>query len=231
MLNVLILEVKSRKDKEKAVILSRFFKTQKGEYGEGDIFLGITVPIQRMIAKKFKDLPLSDIEKLLQSKIHEHRLIALFILILKYKKADSKNQDKIIKIYLKNLNFVNNWDLVDSSAPYLLGAYLLNRKKDLLYKLAKSKDLWKKRIAMMSTYAFIKNHQFIDALKIAEILIKDEHDLIHKAVGWMLREVGNRDLKAEKSFLDKYYKSMSRTMLRYALEKLNPKLKRYYLAK
>lgn len=231
MLNTLMLEVKSKEDKEKAAILRRFFKTQKGEYGEGDVFLGIIVPVQRVLAKKFKDLLLDDVEKLLQSKIHEHRLIALFILILKYKNTDGKAQDKIIKIYLKNLNFINNWDLVDSSAPYLLGSYLLNKKRELLYKLAKSKNLWKRRIAIMSTYAFIKSHQFDDALKIAEILLKDEHDLIHKAVGWMLREVGNRNLEVEKSFLDKHYNLMPRTMLRYAIEKFNPNLKNHYLVK
>ncbi len=229
MLQNLLQETKKLADKERSANLSRFFKTQKGEYGEGDIFLGITLPIQRSLAAKYKALSLQEVEKLLQSKIHEHRLIALFILRLQYVKADATAAEKIIQLYLKNLKFVNNWDLVDSSAPYLLGDYLLGKKRDLLYKLVKSKNLWEKRVAVLSTFAFIKASEFEDALKIAEILLTDKHDLIQKAVGWMLREVGNKDLETEKEFLSRHYKSMPRTMLRYATEKFEPSLKSFYL--
>ncbi|MBI2338315.1 DNA alkylation repair protein [Candidatus Daviesbacteria bacterium] len=231
MLKNLLQEIQICANKEKAKILSIFFQTHKGGYGEGDIFLGITVPVQRSLSRRFKDLPLSGIETLLQSKIHEQRLIALFILIIQYQKADKGIKEKIIRIYLKNLSSINNWDLIDSSAPYLLGNYLLTEKRELLYKLARSKSLWARRVAIMSTYAFIKARQYDDALAVAAMLLAERHDLIHKAVGWMLREIGNRDLKAERLFLDKHYKSMPRTMLRYAIEKFPQDLKKYYLDK
>ncbi|MBI2599600.1 DNA alkylation repair protein [Candidatus Daviesbacteria bacterium] len=155
MLQNILKEIKSKADLKKAKLLSRFFQTGKGEYGEGDKFLGIIVPIQRSIAKKYKDLSFAEIEYLLQSEIHEQRLIALFILRIQYKKADKESKEKIIKLYLKNLKHVNNWDLVDSSAPYLLGDYLLDKKRDILYKLVKSKKLWERRIAVLSTFPFI----------------------------------------------------------------------------
>lgn len=231
MLQKLLQETKSLANKENATLLSSFFKTKKGEYGEGDIFLGIIVPIQRSLASKYKDLPLSDVAKLLQSKIHEQRLIALFILRLQYTKAGVEAKEKIIRAYLRNLKFVNNWDLVDSSAPYLLGEYLKNKNRDLLYKLVESNNLWEKRVAVLSTFAFIKASQFEDGLKIAEILVDDKHDLIQKAVGWMLREIGNKDQEIEIKFLDKYYKIMPRTMLRYAIEKFDKQLREFYLSK
>ena len=229
MLNSLISDLKNLASKEKAIILSRFFKTGKGQYGEGDVFLGIVVPNQRKVAEKYRNLSLKDIQKLLSSKIHEHRLTALFILIHKYKKGDEKTKREIFNFYLKNAKRINNWDLVDLSAPNIIGDYLIKKEKDMLYRFAKSKNIWEKRIAILATYFFIKNYQYKDTLKIAKILLKDSHDLIHKAVGWMLREVGKRNQKAEESFLKKHYKTMPRTALRYAIERFDEKKKRFYM--
>jgi len=215
----------------KAQILSGFFKTGKGQYGEGDVFLGITVPLQRKLAGKYLNLKMSDIQKLLNSKIHEHRLTALFILIAQYQKSNLETKEKIVNFYLKNLKNINNWDLVDLSAPKILGHYLQDKDKSLLYELAKSNNLWKKRISIFTTYTFIKNKQFDNTLKIAELLLNDKHDLIHKAVGWMLREIGKIDQKTEEIFLKKYYKIMPRTMLRYAIEKFPEEKRKYYLKK
>lgn len=223
-------ELLKLKNPQKAQILQRFFKTGKGEYGEGDIFLGIVVPKQREVAKKYQELNLINLQKLLQSKIHEHRLTALFILILKYKKADEKLKKEIFDLYLKNSEKVNNWDLVDLSAPNIIGDYLFDKNKSILYKMAKSNCLWEKRIAVLSTYYFIKNNQFDETLKIAEILIDDKHDLMHKAVGWMLREVGKRDQLKEEEFLERNCKKMPRTMLRYALEKFSQDKRKHYLS-
>jgi len=226
MLNSLKQGLEKLANKEKAVILQRFFKTRKGEYGYGDLFLGITVPEQRRIAKRYSHLSLDDLQNLLSSKIHEYRLVALMILIEKYKKEDKK---EIINFYLRNTKNINNWDLVDLSSHKILGDYLLNKDKNLLYNLAKSNDLWEKRISIISTACFIKNNKFEDTLRISEILLNDKHDLIHKAVGWMLREVGKRNLKIEEDFLKKYYKKMPRTMLRYAIEKFNKNKREFYL--
>ena len=215
----------------KAKILSGFFKTGKGQYGEGDIFLGITVPLQRKLAQKYLTLSQSDIQKLLDSKIHEHRLTALFILIKRYQQSDLKAKKEIVDFYLKNLNNINNWDLIDLSAPKILGDYFQDKDKSVLYKLAQSNNLWKRRISILATYTFIKNKQFDDTLKISELLLGDKQDLIHKAVGWMLREVGKKDQKVEEIFLKKYYKIMPRTMLRYSIERFPEKKRRYYLKK
>lgn len=214
---------------EKAKNLSWFFKTGKGQYGEGDVFLGISVPDQRIVARKYIDLSLQDLEELLSSKFHEHRLVALIILVNKYKKA--KDKKEITDFYLKNTKKVNNWDLVDSSAGYILGDYLLDKDKKILYKLAISDNIWERRIAIIATQGFIRSHKFEDTLRIAEILLSDKHDLIHKAVGWMLREVGNRDLKTELKFLDEHYQKMPRTMLRYAIEKFDKDKREFYMKK
>ena len=234
MLDKLRLDLQKIADPIKAKNYARFFKTGKGEYGEGDNFLGVVVPNQRQIAVKYKDLSLVDLQKLLSSNIHEYRLTALFILVSQYKqfKKDKEKRGVIIKFYLKNTKNINNWDLVDSSAHYILGDYLLDKKdRSILYKLAKSKNLWERRMAIISTFAFIRARQFDNTIKISEILLKDKHDLIHKAVGWMLREVGKRNKKVEEGFLQKYYRQMSRTMLRYAIEKLPENERKRYLDK
>jgi len=222
-----ILEKQS--NPEQAKILMRFFKTGIGEYGEGDEFLGIKVPVSRKIAKQFKELSLSEIQELLDSKVHEERLIGLFILVEQYRKADAEKMQAIYEFYLKNAKRVNNWDLVDLSAEKIMGAYLMDKDKRILFKLAKSKNLWERRIAIMSTFHFIKNGFYDTTFAISDMLLKDEHDLIHKAVGWMLREIGNRNLAEEEKFLKKNYKTMPRTMLRYAIEKFPEKKRQVYL--
>ena len=214
---------------EKARFLSRYFKTGKGEYGHGDAFLGITVPEQRKIAKKFRNTGFDDLEKLLQSNIHEYRFTALEILNFKYEKADNIRKKEIVDFCLKNIKWINNWDLVDTFAPHVFGDFLKDKNKRILYRMARSKNLWERRIAIISTFAFIKNNSFEDSLRISEILLKDKHDLIHKAVGWMLREVGKKDRKIEEEFLKKYYKKMPRTMLRYAIEKFDENKKKFYM--
>ncbi len=217
-------------DPEKAEVLSRFFKTGKGQYGEGDVFLGIVVPKQRAVAKKYAELVLDEIRKLLSSKVHEHRLVALLILVDKYKKADKAGKGEIADFYLQHTSCINNWDHVDLTAPNILGEYLFDKDRSVLYPLARSGNLWERRISIMSTFAFIRKNDFADTLRIAEILLTDRHDLIHKAVGWMLREVGKRDLRVEEDFLNRHYRRMPRTMLRYATEKFDEKRRKFYLA-
>jgi len=225
-------ELKSYSSKERAKNLARFFKTGKGEYGEGDRFIGIVVPNIRIVAKKYEDIPLSQVQILINNNIHEYRLAALLILTYKYIKANSKTKKQIVNFYLKNLRFINNWDLVDLSSPKILGMHYYNNPgREVLYKLARSKNLWEKRIAILSTFEFIRNYSFDDSLNIAEILLNDKHDLIHKAVGWMLREIGKRNEKIEKEFLLKHYKTIPRTMLRYAIEKFDNKSKDFFLKK
>ena len=221
--------IRKEKNDSQAVILQRFFKTGKGEYGEGDVFYGIKVPIQRKIVKAFKDLSLSDIKILINSPIHEERLVAVLILVEQFKTADPKSQKNIYDFYLKNRKRINNWDIIDLSAPNIIGNYLIDKDKSLLYKLAKSNNLWEKRIAVLSNFALIRNNLFDDALRISELLLNDEHDLIHKAVGWMLREIGKRNLNVEELFLKEHYKVMPRTMLRYAIEKFPEKKRKKYL--
>ena len=236
MLSSLKQDLKSLANKEKAILLQRFFKTGKGEYGEGDIFLGIIVPKQRKVAKKYINLSLNDLQVLLNSKIHEERLISLFILVDKYKKAEKENNEKqkqeIFNFYIKNAKNINNWDLVDLSAPNIVGNYLLkkdDKEKQILYKLAKSDNLWEKRISILATFMFIKNNQFQDSINLAEILLKDKHDLIHKAVGWMLRELGKRNEKLLINFLNKHKKEMPRTMLRYSIEKFSNEKRKFFM--
>lgn len=255
---------------EKAKGFLRFFRTGKGQYGEGDKFFGLTTPELKGVVKRYRDLELKEVQKLLQDGYHECRSAALGILKWHYKKADKAGKKKIVYLYLKNTKLVNNWDLVDISAPNILGDYLFSycnsgaccrlvpsdvlvahgelraldgtpsaadtpRKsqslsgKNILYRLARSTNLWEKRIAIIATFAFIHEGQFDDTLAIAEILLNDEHDLIHKAVGWMLREIGKRDLKTEENFLEKYATTMPRTMLRYAIEKFEEEKRQYYL--
>jgi len=190
--------------------------------------LGVTVPTLRVIVKKYsKDISLKDVQKLLNSKIHEYRLTALLILVEKYK----EDKELIYNTYIRNFININNWDLVDLTAPKIMGDFLKDKNRDILYSLATSNNLWEKRISIVATFAFIKDNDFKDTLKISEILLKDEHDLIHKAVGWMLREVGKRNKNLEKEFLDKNYRIMPRTMLRYSIEKFDPKEKEFYMKK
>lgn len=229
MLKSLRTILKKQANQKQAKIYLRFFKIGKGEYGEVDEFLGIKVPVSRKIAKEFKDLALPEIQELLNSKVHEERLIALFILTEQYRKKDFEQKKVIYDFYLKNLKRVNNWDLVDLSAEKIIGAYLFEKDKQILFQLARSKNLWDRRIAIMSTFHFIKNGSYDMTFEIADKLLQDEHDLIHKAVGWMLREIGNRDLKSEEDYLKKYYITMPRTMLRYAIEKFPEKKRQAYL--
>ena len=216
-------------DKEKALFVARYFKTGEGEYGEGDILLGLTVPVMRKIAKKYLSLPLTTVTKLLKSKIHEERFVALEMMVMKYEKGNMGEKKSVVDAYVHNLETVNSWDLVDTSAPYILGDYLLDRSRKILYKLAKSKNIWERRVAIVTTYTFIKAGDFTDTLAIAELLLSDSHDLIHKATGWMLREVGNKSEMELKAFLQKHYKAMPRTMLRYAIEKFPPDVRKKYL--
>lgn len=231
MLNQVRREIQQEGDKKKAQFLGRFFKTGKGEYAEGDVFLGLTVPQSRIIVKKYKDLPLKDCVELLHSPIHEERLIALLIFVSQFTKGDNEGKKKIYDRYLANTKYINNWDLVDLSAGYIVGGYLLERPRGILEKFAKSSDLWEKRIAIIATFAFIKNGEYEWTFKIADILLNDRHDLIHKAVGWMLREVGKRVSEKElEVYLQPRYKTMPRTMLRYAIERfIEEKRKRYLL--
>ncbi|MCF7837740.1 MAG: DNA alkylation repair protein [Candidatus Marinimicrobia bacterium] len=212
-----------------AVVLQRFFKTGPGEYGEGDRFLGIRVPATRRIAREYQDLPTTDVLALIQSEIHEERLLALIILVQKYKEGTPAEQSQIYRIYLDQTRHINNWDLVDASAAHIVGAYLENRSRKPLYKLARSASIWERRIAIMSTFHFIKNDEYDETLTMAETLVSDKEDLIHKAVGWMLREVGKRDKNTEEAFLKKHYRNMPRTMLRYAIEQFPEDTRQQYL--
>jgi len=221
-------ELKNKGNAQKAKILQRFFKTGKGEYGYGDVFLGVTVPEIRKISKKYSGLKLLEVVKLLHSKIHEERLAALLIMVNKFQTG--KEKELIYQTYLKNKKYINNWDLVDLSAEKIIGDYLYDKPKDILYKLTKSKSVWDRRIAIIATFNFIKNKRFEETFKIARMFLNDEHDLIQKAVGWMLREVGKRDLKTEEDFLNKNYKKMTRTTLRYAIERFPEKKRKQYLS-
>ncbi len=207
----------------------RFFKTGPGQYGEGDRFLGIRVPVLREQAKQFMDTPLGEVLRLLQSAYHEERLCALLMLVQKYSQGNAADQKAIYELYLKNTRYINNWDLVDLSAYLIVGKYLADKDRHPLYRLARSKSLWERRIAIIATFHFIKNSQFTDTLKIVALLLADQEDLIHKAAGWMLREVGKRDQAVEKEFLKAHYLQMPRTMLRYAIEKFPENERRLYL--
>jgi 3-methyladenine DNA glycosylase AlkD len=233
MNEAILKEINSKKNNARINILSRFFKTGPRQYGEGDIFLGLTVPLCRKISKKYENISLREIGSLLSNKIHEVRLVALFILIAQYQKSKEKDKKTIIDFYLKNIKYVNNWDLVDLSSYKLLGDYLLDKKdKSILLKFARSKNLWEQRISIIATFAFIKNGDSEWTLKIAKMFIQHEHDLIHKATGWMLREVGKRvSVKDLCQFLEFNIKKMPRTMLRYSIEKFPKEIRLEYLKK
>jgi 3-methyladenine DNA glycosylase AlkD len=220
-------ELRGSADRERAKLIQGFFRTAPGQYGEGDIFLGVTVPQSRKIAKSyFQQATLQIIKELLRSKIHEERMVALLMLVHRFESGEKD----IAEFYIRNLKYVNNWDLVDTSAPYILGAHLAGGDTPLLYNLARSDNLWKKRVAIVSTHYFIRNNDFKDTLKIAEILLGDSHDLIHKATGWMLREVGKRDLATLEGFLAVHASKMPRTALRYAIERMTEKKRKFYLS-
>ena len=212
-------------DPEHATASRRFFKTGKGEYGERDRFLGVRVPELRAVARRYAGLPLQDLEELLDSAWHEERLTALVILVARYR----KQPEAVYELYLRKMPRINNWDLVDVSAPHIVGAHLETRDRKPLYKLARSPSVWERRIAMLATQHFIRRGDFRDALALAKLLLNDEHDLIHKAAGWMLREIANRDRAAAEAFLKKYAAKMPRTMLRYAIEKFPDPLRQHYL--
>ncbi|MFC1698883.1 DNA alkylation repair protein [Candidatus Omnitrophota bacterium] len=227
-LNKLRSELRRCSSKKQAETLQWFFKTGPGEYAEGDKFIGVKVPHIRAAAKRCADISLVETAKLLKSKIHEERLAALLILVAKYAKANDSDKVKIYTLYLKHTKYINNWDLVDLSAYHIVGAFLVDKSRKPLCDLAQSNVLWERRIAMIATYQYIKHNDFHDACKVARLLLHDTHDLIHKAVGWMLREVGKRDLTTEETFLKKHYKTMPRTMLRYAIERFpGPKRQAY----
>jgi 3-methyladenine DNA glycosylase AlkD len=222
-------ELRSLGDKEKAQTLQRFFKTGTGEYGEGDVFLGVTVPELRKLARVYQDLPEPALRGLLTSRFHEERLVSLLILVRNFTRGDEPNRKRIYDFYLTHIDSVNNWDLVDTSAEHIVGAFLTARSRRPLYELARSPILWKRRIAIMATFHYIKRQDFSDTIKIACLLLEDQEDLIHKAVGWMLREVGKRDPDREEQFLNEHYHRMPRTMLRYAIERFPEPKRQAYL--
>lgn len=228
MLEELRRELKKLSNEKRALTMQKFFKTEEGEYGFGDIFIGLSVPQSREMAIKYKEMPFEELYKLIRSEVHEERLIALLILVQNFQEEEML-QRRVYEFFMKNIKFVNNWDLVDLSADKIVGGYLIDKPKDVLFKLAGSKNLWERRIAMVATYNFIKNDMFDDALAIAEKLIEDEADLIQKAVGWMLREVGKRNKSLEEAFLKKHYKIMGRTALRYSLEKFPESSRKAYM--
>jgi 3-methyladenine DNA glycosylase AlkD len=229
MLSDIENRLKHLADPETAKVLQKFFKTGPGQYGAGDVFLGIKVPPLRTLARNFEGASLKTVQALLKSKIHEKRVLALMILVQQFARGDDELRQRIYDFYLANTRFINNWDLVDGSAPYILGPYLWERDRKQLYIFARSSSLWERRIAIVSTLYFIRQNDFADALKLTKLLLGDKHDLIHKATGWMLREIGKRNLAVEQSFLKKHCKTMPRTTLRYAIERFPESQRRDYL--
>jgi len=229
MLEKLKKEMQNSTNEKKAKNLQRFFKTGKGQYGEGDIFIGIMAPEMRKLAKKYSGMPLIKIQELLNSEIHEHRFVALVILVNKFEEANEIDRANIFNFYLKNTKNINNWDLVDASAHNIVGNFLFEKDKKILYELSRSEDLWKKRISIVSTLSFIRQNKFEDTFAISELLLGDSHDLIHKAVGWMLREVGKKDIEILKDFLRQHYENIPRTTLRYAIEKFEENERKRWL--
>lgn len=227
----MLSELRKCASPKKAELLSRFFKTGKGEYGEGDKFLGVMVPETRAVAKKFAPISIDELVPHLHSPWHEERLCSLLVLVEKFRKADSAERRKIFDFYFDNVRAVNNWDLVDLTAPKLVGEYFADKDRKPLYKLAKSSNIWERRIAIVSSFAFIRNSDLNDTFSLAESLLDDEHDLMHKACGWALREAGKKDKHALVEFLEKHKSEMPRTMLRYAIEKFSEKERKKFLRK
>lgn len=228
--NTIIQDLKKVADKEKAIVYLRFFKTGKGEYGEGDNFIGVVVPKQKVIAKKYyKEIDYMELKKLILHSIHEVRNTAVHILNMKYLKAQDEEKKKIVDFYFENIKGFNNWDLIDISAPKILGEYFYKRRRDKIYEYADSKNLWKERVAVLTTFYFLRNDDFGDTLKFAKKFLTHKHDLIHKATGWMLREIGKRNKNVLEDFLKRYCKIMPRTMLRYAIEKFSKSARDKYL--
>lgn len=229
MLSKIQSEMRTLADPDIAAVSMRFFKTGPGQYGEGDRFRGIRVPVLRKLAKKYRSVSFGDLEKLLHSAFHEERLLALLILVQQYTGGDGAERKRIYRLYLDNTSYINNWDLVDTSAEHIVGAHLENKSRSPLTRLARSEMLWERRIAIIATFRYIKNNDFGETLRIGKLLLKDTEDLIHKAVGWMLREVGKLDRAAEETFLKAHYHDMPRTMLRYAIERFPEPLRKAYL--
>lgn len=223
--------LREHSSKEKAAILQRFFKTGPGEYAQGDIFIGVVVPDTRKIVKEYLNITVSEVQKLLRSPVHEERLAALLILVSQFNSANRKTQNKIYDFYLRNAQYINNWDLVDLTAHHIIGGFLKGRGKYMLRELAKSKNLWKRRMSIVATYYYIRENDFKQTLEISDMLIGDKEDLIHKAVGWMLREVGKRDPRKLESYLNKRIQSLPRTTLRYAIERFPESKRKSYLKK
>lgn len=221
--------LKAKARPEKIAVYRNFFKTGPGEYGEGDRFIGVTVPDTRLTAEAFAALPMSGIKKLMASPVHEVRMLGLFILVGRYEKGGEKEKEAAYRFYLAHTRHVNNWDLVDGSAHYIVGPHLLNKSKAPLFRLARSKNLWERRVAIISTFHFIRQNRFEETLKLSEMLLSDAHDLMHKAVGWMLREVGKRDSRTLERFLRTHAHRMPRTALRYAIERFPETKRRAYL--
>ncbi len=224
-------ELEALSTPEKRDFLPYFFKTGTGQYGEGDKFLGVVVPDSRRVAKEYKDIPFLEIKALLNSEYHECRLCALLILVERFKKADEQGREDIYEFYLSHTHRINNWDLVDLSSQYIVGEYLLDKDRSVLYKLADSELLWDQRIAVLATFPFIRNNDFKDLLALSKKLLYHKHDLMHKAVGWLLREAGKKDKTVLVEFLDRHYREMPRTMLRYSIEKLTPEERAHYMKK
>lgn len=224
-------EILSMANPEKATFLQRFFKTGPGQYAEGDVFLGLVVPLTRSIAKANKQTPLSELQLLMESEYHEARLCALLIVMEQFKKASQTERKALFDFYIKNASRINNWDLVDVTCPHVVGVYLLDKDRSLLYELAESDNLWEQRIAMVSTVTFIRSREYADTLALAERLMTHTHDLMHKAVGWMLREVGKKDRATLTDFLEQYATQLPRTALRYAIEHYPEEQRQYFLKK
>lgn len=229
IINEISRDLREYAEPARAEVHQRFFKTGRGEYGEGDKFLGVRVPHIRKLVRKYRGLSLKDTAKLLHSPWHEERLFALLVMVDAFKRSNDELGENIYNLYMDSTCWINNWDLVDLSAPHIPGGWLYSRDRKPLYEFAESDDLWKKRIAIISTQHFIRKNDFKDTLAISRKLLKDDHDLIHKAVGWMLREVGKKDLKIEEKFLRKHYMNMPRTMLRYSIEKFPEEKRQKYL--